>query len=302
MNRAHGWCAGFVCAVVLTPIASHAQDVDPHWTPDTWQSDAAATLAQEKRTPGAVGLRLDLTYTSHADERSVRDVLSSLFAATYRFHRHWAIGLDWPVAYAHEAADSNHTQDRVGSGNPLLSAAHNVFDDERRRLDVWAGATLPLAWLPDDVARGFGRAMYAYALASRGLWNAWLWAPESLGVASGGSYVTNVSPDVAIIVEGAAGATAPLSDVTQDAADLYAQVASAGELGAGAVWIGLRVQGVFMTSDIDALQTALSPYARVEVGAWSFGGRVLFNLDEPLGFMGAGIDAWSLTLHAEGSL
>lgn len=302
------WCAlvGCAFALALAPAVTRAQDVDPHWTPGAWHSDApdAADVVQTRpqQTPGPVGLRLDLTYTSRSDDLTTLAVLSPMFSVSYRFRTHWAIGLDWGVAYAREAFDSNLTQHRFGSSNPLLSVARSLFDDERHRLDTWAGVTLPLAWLADGVERGFSRAMYAYALASRGLWNPWLWAPESLGVASGGTYVADLSRDAAIIVEGALGVTAPLTDVSQDTADLYVQVASAGELGAGVARLGVRVQGVFMTSDIDALQTALVPYMRFDFGRWSFGGRFLLNLDEPLGFMGAGIDAWGLTLHAEGSL
>jgi hypothetical protein len=285
--------------------AARAQDVDPHWTPGPWgtdRSDGDVASTRTKPRPGPLGLRLDLAYTSRADELSTITALSPLLSARYRWHRHWAVGVEWGMAFAYESAGGANSEGEVGTGNPLLSAAHSLLADEQRHLDVWVGATLPLAWLDAGLERGFSRATYAYALAARGLWNPWLWAPESLGAASGGSYVTAVSRELSIVIEGALGVTLPLSDVTQDVADLYVQVASCAELGAGMLRLGLRVQAVAMTSDIDALQTALAPYAYLDVAAWSFGARFLLNVDEPLGFSGAGIDAWGLSLLMEGSL
>lgn len=289
-----------VCIWVAACSIVRAQDIDPHWTPR--RAEPVLTVAPVKPNPARVMLGVEFGLATRADARSTLTSLSPVFTLGYRVHSRWAIGVDWGIAIAIDSPIMQDAQQRVGSGNPLLSSVHNLFEHDTQRLDLWVGATVPLAWLADGVERGFSRTNYAYALATRGLWSPWLWAPEQVGVASGGRWRFDVTPEFSVTAEGALGATLALSDVTQDPADLYLQLAPSAELGSDALRVGLRLQAVFMTSDTDALQTALAPYLRFDVGEWSFDARVLINLDEPLGFVGAGLDAWGILLAVRGAL
>lgn len=272
-------------------------DVDRHWTPV--EDAAAESPSVPPREAGPLVVRLELGTTTRAPQRSTLWVVSPLLAARYRLNELWAVGIDWGFVFAVDTPAQGDTQVRAVSGNPLLRGAYTLVDDGTTQLDLWLGVTAPLAWLADGTERGFSRATLAYALSMRGLWDAWLWAPEQIAAAGGGNLVVDASPETRVRVEAAIGTTLPLSDVTQDAADLFVQVASSLELRAGVVWFGLRVQAVMMTSDSDPLQLALAPLVAVDVGVLRLDGRLLINLDEPLGFVGSGMDAWGFLLSAE---
>jgi hypothetical protein len=242
---------------------------------------------------------LEFGLTSRSDDRSELWVLSPVASAAYRVHERWALALDWGVAMAIESPAAGNEESRVGSGNPMLSVAHRLSALEHNRFDVWLGATAPLAWLADGTKRGFSRAMYAHALATRGLWNAWLWAPEQTALASGVKWAFKPSRDLRLRAEGALGVTLPLGDVTQDAADLFVQLATAVEGSAGLLAFGLRLQSVLMTADSDPLQLAIVPYVRANFNVWALDLRTVINLDEPLGVFGAGLDAWGLLISLE---
>jgi len=290
----------FLClsVVVLLPARLVAQSSDEYWMPGSVVSDEARTPEAERpHTPLSAALEFGLT--SRSDDRSELWVLSPVASVAYRLHERWALSLDWGFAIAIEAPVAGDNESRVGSGNPMLSAVHRLSALERNRFDVWLGATAPLAWLADGTKRGFSRAMYAHALATRGLWNAWLWAPEQIALASGVTWAFRPPGDVRLRAEGALGVTLPLDDVTQDTADLFVQLAFAAELSGGPLAFGLRLQSVLMTADSDPLQLAIVPYARANFDAWAVGLRWVINLDEPLGFVGAGLDAWGLLFSLE---
>lgn len=295
------WCAWSQLGSVAT-----AQDIDPHWTPpppeveEPSEAELEAIAATGAEVPrGPLALRAEVGITTRADERTNMWVLSPVLSGAYRLNTRWAFGVDWGVAFAIDTPAHGDSEQRVGSGNPLFSAAYLANDSARSRLDLWLGVTAPLAWLAEGVQRGFSRGMYAHALAMRGLWNPWLWAPEQIGAATGALWIVDPSKDFRLRLEGGLGATLPLSDVTQDIADLFLQLAASIELRAGVLSLGTRLQSVLMTADSDPLQLAIAPYLRVNARTWALDARLLINLDEPLGVAGAGLDAWGVLLSLE---
>lgn len=247
-----------------------------------------------------VGAELTLITRAAAHETVV--VTSPLLHADYALARGFGVGVDWGFLLVTDVPRHESSLWVTGSGDPLLKVwwAPEAFAD---RLYLYAGVTAPLAWLSYDVERrALLRLAFAHAAAARGLWDVWLWAPEQAALVAGAQFSRALRDDVWLRLEAAAAGSLSVSQVTNDVGDAYAQLSAAVETRQGAVDLGLRVQGVLMTSSSDATQLSLGPYAGWHLGKWIAGVRALFNVDPPLGFVGGGLHTWGVLLSLRGSL
>jgi hypothetical protein len=229
-------------------------------------------------------------------------VTSALFGVRYHLTGRWAVGLDWGLMTAGQTAHQLDSQWRFGAGNPTVKLTRTLLEAGPHLLAVYAAIAHPLAWLPDSPAeRGLVRAGYAYSAATRGLWDAWLWAPEQVTAVVGANWSLALTDHTALRLELSVAAALSLSGSGRRATE-YAQLAPELEVHFARVHAGLRLQSVVMSGWSDPLQLSVSPFVRADLQQWQLELRAVLNIDEPLGFMDAGLGIWGWLLAVRGTL
>jgi len=242
----------------------------------------------------------ELGLSGRADAKSRLWVLSPLIGLDYPFSHGFGIGFDWAFALAAEVPAHQNVQAWAAPGGPLLKVTYDSPDNLQHQLKLYAGLSVPAAWLPrDTVRRALARTGYAMAAGSRGLWNAWLWVPEQMALALGAAWQSRLNEHVTLRCDAAAAGSVSLSWLTSDAGALYAQLAPALELHAAGLHVGLRPQAVLVAPQRDPLQISLGAYLGVAFEHWSIDANALCNLDEPLGWTGSGLGVCGTWLSAE---
>lgn len=234
--------------------------------------------------------RAELGLSGRSDPNSSFHVLSPILSADYAFSHGFGIGVDWGMLLAAEAPA--HAPDAwvAGQGDPWFKLWY-TSPAARDRYTLYVGLTVPAAWLPRDVVkRGLTRNAYAFAAATRGLWNAWLWAPEQIALALGGRYERELDPYTRFVLEGAAAGGVSLSRLSDALGTGYLQLGPAVELHERPIALGLRLQGVLTTGAADPLQLGASLYLRLTVSEVQLELGGLCNLYGPLGFTGVGAE------------
>jgi hypothetical protein len=253
--------------------------------------------------PRSFELGGEVGVTQHSDEVSHLTVSSQVLSLRYQLSQRWVIGLEWGSVISDQSPRNGQAQWRFASGNALAKLTRVLLRTGSDRLQVYAALAHPLAWLPESVAaRGLVRAGYAYAAASRGLWDAWLWAPEQLTAALGAAWVHDLGEFARVRLDGAFALATPLSGLTRRAADVYAQFAPGLEFHAARLAAGFALQSVLMSSSPDPVQLSLAPFGRIDMSTWQIELRGVLNIDEPLGFLGAGLGTWGWLLSGKGVL
>jgi hypothetical protein len=225
-------------------------------------------------------------------------VSSGVVSVDHAFSHGYGIGFDWGFFLAREAPTSDaEGRWAVGPGNPWLKLWHEGAIGERSFLSVAAGATVPAAWLPRDAPRrGILRDGYAFAAASRGLWDAWLWAPQQIAFAVAAKLLHDPSAHWRLGVEGALAGSLSMGHFTRDAGALYAQLAPLLELRGQLLAVGARLQAVLTDARPDPLQLSAHVYVRFERPHWQLQAAGLCNLDRPLGVLAGGMSVCAALL------
>lgn len=212
---------------------------------------------------------------------------------------HAELEIDWPSVLTDvSGGPSDYT--RFLSGNPLL-AGYLVkpfeHEDARGYMRIGLGIAPPV--IDVDPGTDLVRDITAFsaALATRGWWDAWSYAPDTLSVVVPAQWETLVGGALLIGGDAAAGLLFPTDDRIDDDTDLTLQ--AAGTLGyrSGPLTVGGKLQGVWLaTTDGDNAQLAAVPFVQADVarGAGFVYSRFVLNLDEPLGVFGDGADVWGL--------
>ena len=237
--------------LVAQPSAAHAQP----------RPAADASFLERMRA------RLELGLGRRSDRASSFHVLSPLLAAEYAFSHGFGVGIDWGFVLAVESPARGDSGWFAGQGDPLLKVWYTSAA-ARDRYTLYLGLSVPTAWLPRSVvSRGLARNAYAFAAVSRGLWNAWLWAPEQIALAAAARYQRELDPHLRLVVEAGAAVGLSLSRLIDGVGTLYAQLAPALELHDTRFALGLRPQAVLTTSGTAALQLAAALYMRLQLSA-----------------------------------
>jgi len=268
-----------ICAILgcLTATSSASADAPSPAVPaGSWLDQVAA--------------RAELGLTGRSDPASRLWVVSPLIGLDYRFSHGFGIGFDWGFVLASEVPQHRATQWLASPGNPLLNVWYENDRDAVDHVHLYAGLSVPLAWLPrDSVRRGLARTGYAFAAATRGLWNAWLWVPEQLALALGGLYTHRLASYARLRVDAAAAGSVSLSWLTREVGSIYGQLAPALELSAGPLQFGVRAQAVAVAPQSDPLQLSAGVYVGFEQESWAVVAHGSCNLDPPLGIFGSGL-------------
>jgi hypothetical protein len=275
-------------------------------SPATTTSNSATERSAS--SPAYIELGSEIGLTTHHGERSTLWVASPVIDVSYHSTRPLTFSIDWGFIVANESPLHGASQTVFASANAALSVTYALPLPPSDRLDVYMTVAPPLAWLPDSTTRrGLVRGGYAYAAASRGLWDAWLWGPEQLATA-GGARWSRTAPHVRYGAQAALAASLPLSAIGPNTIGGFAQLAPFIELHeargpeAPQFSLGVRLQSVIMSAASDLLQLSVSPYARLDTAPVSLQLRGMLNLDEPSGFLGSGLGIWGLLFSAQGRL
>jgi hypothetical protein len=233
----------------------------------------------------------ELALSGRSDLMSSLWVASGVVSVDHAFSHGYGIGFDWGFFLAREAPTNAGTgRWATGPGNPWLKVWHEAALGPRTWLRVAAGATVPAAWLPPDATRrGILRDGYAFGAATRGLWNAWLWAPQQIALALAAKLLHDPTALWRIGLEGALAGSLSMGQFTRDAGAAYLQLAPLIELRGQLLAAGVRLQAVLSDARPDPLQLSAQAYVRFERPHWQLQAAGLCNLDEPLGVLGAGL-------------
>jgi hypothetical protein len=256
---------------------------------------ATATSARASETdPSFIAQmrgRLELGLSGRSDVYSAAWVMSGVLSIDHAFSNGFGAGFDWGFFVAHEAPVTEAAgRWATGPGNPWLKVWHEGALGPHTQLSVAAGMTIPAAWLPRDTTRrALLRDAYAFGAATRGLWNAWLWAPQQIALAVTARLAHELDLHWRVGVEAGLGGSLSMGQFTHDLGAVYAQLAPLIELRGELLIVGLRFQAALTDAGPDPLQLSAQAYVRFERPHWQLEAAGMCNLDEPLGVAGAGL-------------
>jgi hypothetical protein len=260
---------------------------------------------QEPQNASAAGwlentrARAELGLSGRSDRRSSLGVFSPIVGLDYRFSHGFGLGLDWAFVIASEVPERQSALWFAGPGAPMFKVWYEHASGADELWQLYAGLNVPAAWLPRDVVhRALARNSYALAAATRGLWDAWLWVPEQMALAVGGSYRHQWLHHLRLRVEAAVAGSVSLSWLTSDVGALYGQLAPAVEYVLGSAYVGVRAQAVVLAPQSDPLQLSAGAYVGFAQSHWTLEARGLCNIDQPLGFVGSGLSVCGAWLYA----
>ena len=225
-------------------------------------------------------------YTESEGSESVHaftPALSVRFAAT----DHFDLELDWPFAVVTTSSNAlDEGTNQFSSGNPL-AAGYYVSRQRDGYLRLGFGVTAPIA-NSDEVLS------LAHGVAMRGLWDSWLYLPDSFGIVL--PFQIERRMDHLILgADTAFGILIPTGD--REESDAVIQLAGLVGGSSGAVSAGARLQLVWVpTSSSDNAQVSLVPFVQGDFSEGFAYLRFLVNLDEPFGVFGDGADVWGLMI------
>lgn len=199
-----------------------------------------------------------------------------------------SLTLDWGFTFV-DFGDDDESRSEVG--NPFV-ALHQSVDLVLIDVSAGFGVALPLANLPngDDNQSSFTARALQSTSSARGLWNLWLWAPETLSLA------VPMRAEIGLILFDLAGEFTPAlliptgDEVDDQDNEFILQMAVDASMSAGLVRFGARLQAVWSpTGDDqsfipdDEVQISIVPYATVSLGPVFVSGSATLNLTDPVG-------------------
>lgn len=267
--------------------------------PSLARAEGRPTLVDEYQ-PGRETNALELETGWYFEDAGNRDLNTLTPSANFKatFSQFAELEIDWPsVLTVVSGGLSDYT--RFLSGNPLL-AGYLVERFERggTRGYVRIGVGISPPVIDVDPGPDLVRDISAFssALATRGYWDTWSYAPDTLSLVIPVQWESLVR-GVLLGGEAAAGLLIPTDERIDDEADLTLQAAGMLGVRGGPLTIGAKLQMVWLaTAGGDNAQLAAVPFVQADVasGAGFVYSRLVLNLDEPLGVFGEGADIWGL--------
>jgi hypothetical protein len=265
--------------------------------PHLARADVRPSLLKD-HAPDAPPATLELElgfYSGEFEEGDSVTSVTSVAGMSYRLSSHFELELDWPFAFMDGGESSTFV-----SGNPF-TAAYYVHPWSSGYARFGAGVGWPLAKIDTGTSASFFSVLgelapYLHALNARGLWDIWLYGPETLSLV----VPAQIESRHGALLLGADTAFAYLigvNDLLDPESDAFVQLA--GMLGGARdnLTAGLRLQLVWAatTDSNDAAQVSAVPFVQVDLGSAGFVyGRFVLNLDEPAGVFGDGAGVWGL--------
>ncbi|HKP56524.1 MAG TPA: hypothetical protein VJV78_07390 [Polyangiales bacterium] len=236
-------------------------------------------------------IELELGWYTDSEGSGSLHALAPVLSARVSATDHLDLELDWPFGFVSVSGDGN---DEFRTGNPLV-AGYYVQRQHDGYLRAGFGIAVPIASV-DDTS---DLLPLATGVAMRGLWDSWLYLPETLGLVLPFQIEKRMN---ALVLGGdtALGVLIPTSD-RSDESDVAIQLAGLIGGKSGPVTAGARLQVVWVpTADGDNAQVALVPFVQGDFSGGFVYLRFLLNLDEPFGVFGDGADVWALSIGGGG--
>lgn len=297
---------GIVAIVALSAAAgpARAQQVEPDVEPAPGGAVETGTAvdARPEGPRGQVGL--ELSFYLDGGEGSDLFAFVPTVGGWYLITDEIAASLEWGFPFVSITPDGESGDSRFNVGNPFLAGWY-VVPDLDVHLRFGLGLALPVANIPDldglaDPEPFLAGAAYTAALFMNGLYDPWLWAPETFSIVVPGR-VEKRFDEILVAGDAALGILIPTEGDDRDT-ELVFQFA--GEFGytIGLATVGARLQGVWVmtsaqdvsTDEDDDFQLSFEPFARFDLGPAFAYARFTMNVDEPGGFSFDDNGIWGL--------
>lgn len=218
------------------------------------------------------------------------------FQLGYQEASDWGLAASFGAVLLLDDPTGGPAQSTVAASNGWVGAWYQLRPELRLRF----GVTAPLSFLGFDALAGQRAAGYSLAAGMRGLWDAWLWAPERAGAQVGLQLAPQqVCPHLWVAAEADAAGTVSVQRFSNRSADGYFQAAAELLLGDQRLRFGLRAQVVMISAEGDGVQTSIAPVVTYGGERVAVRGRWVLNIDRPLGLIGTGLDVSGLILGME---
>lgn len=288
------------CAVAGAEAPARAQEGFGYGAPVARSGDAS--LLRNRNRVWA-----DLPFYTGGDSATDIIAFAPAVGARWRAAPAIEVGLDWgfPFATTKDTATGD-SAGRFSLGNPYLGASW-VDTGPTREIRVGAGLALPVAHVPSvdfgsspEEVRDAGLAFlgYTFALAMWGLWNEWLYAPDTLSLVLPASIDAKVGHalraggsaalDVAFPVRDSGGSRSTDVFIQLDG---YIGYQASESFGFGAR-LALVVAPTVDTDD--RAQLSLEPYVSADLEHGFIRVGLLMNVDHPWGFAFDESKVWAL--------
>ncbi len=184
-------------------------------------------------------------------------------------------------------------------GNPWLGA-HWVGspDGAPVSLRVGLGVSFPAMQAPEIALEEHAdAALVAATPGMRGLWNAWLWLPDTTGIVVDGAAAMRPHEYFAARISAAVAVLVPVRDDDRDTELALQLGVDLALLPIDELTVGVRFQLVFLTDEIaddDQAQTSLEPFLALDVSPVLLRAGLVINLDDPYGTGFGEGDVWGL--------
>ena len=240
---------------------------------------------------GQVGL--ELSFFGDSEETVDTFVFVPRIFGWYMIADQIAGSLEWGFPFISFSPEMGDGESRFNVANPFLAGWY-VLDSPDYHARFGLGLALPAANIPEGDLLGdpdvFLAALgYSYAAFMDGLYDLWLWVPETFSIVVPGRFEKRFDS----FLVGGDAALGVLIPTEGDDRDTEVAFQFAGEFGyvAGMATVGARLQGVWLMTaedapdgDDDDFQLSFEPFARFDFGPAFASVRVTMNLDEPGGF------------------
>ncbi len=233
----------------------------------------------------------ELGFLASQNEGATSTWLSPLLGGWFRISDMVAVSADWGFAMLNWSALEGGGDTEFRMGNPFI-AVHSVRQHGCTELRVGIGVTVPLAYLPETgLERDFAIELYQGAMAMRGMWNWWLWVPDSMSVALPVSWETAASTEWIFGGEVALASTVFLEDQyafflpIDDTLQALLMIPLMGKVGyrIDPFILSIKLQAVWIVND-GAFQISTVPTVRLNLGMGYVEAAFNLNLDKPYGF------------------
>jgi hypothetical protein len=280
---AHGMILGPVAVAVTIAISAAANAQD--------------TEVQQEAAPARNGRGgIELSFWRGGGAAGSVTCLSPMLRLDIPLVDRLALSADWGFVLLAISPERGDSEVRFRIGNPFVAARYMISAGPVT-LDIGGGVAIPLARIPDDdqADRLLAIVAYGVALGMRGLRDAWLWAPENLGLVTPFRVQfalanLRLGGDAALAVE------IPI-DSSADDVELFTQIGGQAAVVAGPVELGARLQGAWIpTEDGDNFQLSAVPFVEAALGTGYFRAAFTLNIDNPAGFSFDTGRFWSLTV------
>ena len=218
---------------------------------------------------------LDLAFHTHSQRIETITVVAPVVQAVLWVGR-FTLEPELPVVYYHVHYSLTSPESGFGLGNPSFAAKYHYRTDA---LDFYAGCgvAFPVAqYTTRDSGDQRKATGYLTAIGTRGGWNVWWYAPDSLTfyLPIGVRYVFPMGLDVGV------DAAAALGLLLDRGVEPYGAAQIGAHVGFASPWIdtGLRVRIAGWGNP----QTSLEPYVEGFFGNAYVGAGVLFHVGDPV--------------------